>query len=378
MSDSQFNESVDRRRFLAASVGVGCCCMGFSSLEQVAVAQNRRGGANPLLTPIAYCGLYCGGCTGLQDTVLKGKTDGACLGCKSDVLGNHCAKCKVRDCARSRQIANCGLCVEYPCEKIKEYHNDEKEGTYSALGRKNSEDFMYFGYDPEWSERQLKRWTCSKCGKPFHFRSDNCPNCGAAVATVAFEAGLYARRNTPSFVEFDGKSWQNNLAYKTEAKTVGSRKTLQVIGNERTMVFLPNAEFRDGTLECDIMLKNGGAGLAFRTTDNGTQGEIIQFRIVNTQKEKNKRIVAYSFHKHWHTGWRELRRENPGKYDADTKLTKDKWFRLKLVVQGQKVDVFLDKDETPVLSVDKMFGKREAGGVGLYGEDAWFANFVMS
>lgn len=376
MSNSQSHESVDRRRFLAGAVGVGCCCMGFGPLEQVATAQGRAKG-NPLLTPIAYCGLFCGGCGGLQETVFQGKTDGGCLGCKSNVLGGHCAKCKVRECARSRQIANCGLCVEYPCEKIKEYHNDEKEGTYMAVARKNSEDFMYFGNDPEWSEKQLKRWTCSKCNTPFHFKSEMCPKCGAKVATVELEAALYARRNSPSFVEFDGKSWQNNLAYKTETKTVGSRKTLQVVGNERTMVFLPNEKFRDGTLECDIMLKNGGAGLAFRTTDDGTQGEIIQFRIANTPKEKNKRIIAYSLHKHWHTGWRELRNENPGKYDADTKLAKDKWFRLKLVVQGPKVDVFLDKDETPILSVDKMLGKREEGGVGLYGEDAWFANFAM-
>ena len=47
MSNLPFADSVDRRRFLTGAVGVGCCCMGLSSLEQVAEAQNRRGNANP-------------------------------------------------------------------------------------------------------------------------------------------------------------------------------------------------------------------------------------------------------------------------------------------------------------------------------------------
>ena len=375
MPNSQLNESVDRRRFLAGAAG--CCCLGFVPLEQSANAQGRAGvRANPLLTPIAFCGLFCGRCGSLQDTVAQGKPDG-CLGCKSNMLGGHCAKCEVRKCAISRRLVNCGLCGEYPCDKIKEYHSDDNEGKYMALSRKNTEDFMYFGDDPEWAEKQLKRWSCSKCGMPFRFESKMCANCGAPVASGEMEAALYARRKTPGFVEFDGKSWQNNLAYRTETKTVGGKKTLQVVGNERTMVLLPNAKFGDGTLECDIMLKNGGAGLAFRTTDDGTQGEIIQFRIVNTQKERNKRVIVYSHHRHWLTGWRELRRENPGKYDVETKLAKDKWFRLKLVVQGPKVDVFIDKGDTPVLSVDRMLGQRNEGGIALYGEDAWFANFAV-
>ncbi len=376
------HESVDRRRFLTGAVGVGCCCMGLSSRNPMTFGQDKRSGKgpNPFLTPVAYCGLFCGGCGGLQDTVLQGKKEGGCLGCKSNVLGGHCAKCKVRECARSRQLTNCGLCAEYPCEKIKEYHNDEKEGTYMAVARKNSEDFMYFGGDihEEWAEKQLKRWTCPKCGSPFHFKSESCPKCGVKVPTVEMEAAIYGRRKTPSSVEFDGKSWQNNLAFKTETKTLAGKKTLQVFGNERTMVFLPDVKFRDGTLAVDISLKSGGAGLAFRTTEDGTQGEIVQFRLVNTKKDKNKRLMLYSLHKHWQTGWRELRSENPGKYDVETKLLKDKWFRLKLVVQGSKVDVFIDKDEKPLLSVEKMLGKLEEGGVGLYGEDAWFANFEMS
>ena len=382
MTENTPHESVDRRRFLSNSM-IGCGCLTVAALEQSiipqeATAQERRGrgAANPLLTEPAFCGLFCGACGGLQDTVKTGKPDG-CLGCKSNKLGGHCRVCKVRECALSRRVVNCGVCLEYPCNKIKEYHNDEKEMTYMAIARKNSEDFMYFGDDPDWSEKQLKRWSCPKCNTPFHFKSGVCPKCQGAIATVEVEAEVYARRKTPSFIEFDGRSWQNNLAYKTETSTKAGRKIMHVVGNERTMVFLPDAGFRDGTIECDLAVKSSG-GIAFRTAEDGSDAELVQFRLVNTKKDRNKKLLLYSCHKNWRTGWRELRAKDPGKYDADVKLAKDKWFRLKLVVEGRRLDVFLDKAEEPVLTIEKMLGKREEGGIGLYGEDAQFANIAIS
>lgn len=371
----------DRRRFLSEAVGAGCCCFALLSSETLAQEKRDRdkgkksSGASPLLTPIAYCGLFCGGCGGLQDTVKAGKTTDGCLGCKSNVLGGHCAKCKVRACAMERKVVNCGVCDDYPCEKIAEYHNDEKEGTYMAIARKNSEDFRYFGGEihEEWAERQLKRWSCPKCGTPFHFRSDSCPKCSGKVPTVEMEAALYSRRKSSSVVEFDGKSWRDGLAYKTETKTVGRRKVLSVSGNERTIVFLPDAGFGDGELSCDILAKGCG-GLAFRVAPDGTEAELVQVRTVNTKKEKNKRILVYSGHKNWKTGWRKLRADKPGVYDTEAKLPPTKWFRLKLVVSGEKLDVFIDKDETPILSIEKLLGGRSEGGIGFYGDDVQFAD----
>ncbi len=375
---------IGRRAFLAEAAVTGCGCMALAALEMTVLpaevmAQSRRRGANdPLLTPVAVCGLFCGACGGLQETVRSNgtKKDG-CLGCKSDMLGGHCRTCQVRACALGREIVNCGLCAESPCDKIKEYHNDEKEGTYMALARKNSEDFKYFGNDPEWSEKQRKRWSCPKCDAPFAFTSKECPKCGARVPTVENEAVVYAKRKTPTFVEFDGRRWQDNLAYKTETKTIGGKKTLQVLGNERTVVLLPGATFTDGTIECDLSVKTAG-GLAFRAEEDGTEAELVQLRFLNTPKDRNKKLLLYCHHKHWLTGWRELRSEQPGKYDAETKLAKDKWFHLKLIVRGKRLEVFIDKDETPTLIVENLLGKRTEGLVGLVGEDARFANVEIS
>jgi hypothetical protein len=39
----------------------------------------------------------------------------ACFGCKPE---NNCAYSKVRTCAQTKGIENCGLCQEYPCNLI--------------------------------------------------------------------------------------------------------------------------------------------------------------------------------------------------------------------------------------------------------------------
>ncbi|HPF31829.1 MAG TPA: DUF3795 domain-containing protein [Candidatus Sabulitectum sp.] len=89
---------------------------------------------------IAYCGLDCGVCPARaaylnDDDELRRKTAaewssmyGAdippesinCTGCTGEgTKFHHCEHgCEIRRCALPREIANCGECAEYPCEKI--------------------------------------------------------------------------------------------------------------------------------------------------------------------------------------------------------------------------------------------------------------------
>ncbi|HBT76389.1 MAG TPA: hypothetical protein DEB39_05570 [Planctomycetaceae bacterium] len=376
---------MNRRRFIMESTCLTCGCAAafvagthqFDLLPQASAQSRRsRGKDNPLATEPAFCGLFCGACSGLQESVRSGTVK--CYGCRSNQVVGHCKTCKVRECAKSKQVHTCGLCESYPCDKIKEYHNDETEESNKkmAVARKVSEDFQYFGNDPDWVEKQIERWSCKKCGTVFEYGNVKCPKCSAPIITAAMEAAVYARRKTPVFTDFDGRSWQTNLAYATETKTLGGRKALLLQGSERTIVFLSPSNFRNGTIECDIAVRNSG-GLAFRAAEDGSAAELVQLRFLNTKADKNKKLILYSPHGDWRSSWRELRSKEPGKYDVETKMAKDKWFRLKLVVAGKKLDVYLDKDTEPVLTVAEMLGKRDAGCVGLYGENARFANFTM-
>ncbi len=41
-----------------------------------------------------------------------------CDGCHSGRLHGFCIRCPPRLCAKERKLANCGICKEYPCEKL--------------------------------------------------------------------------------------------------------------------------------------------------------------------------------------------------------------------------------------------------------------------
>jgi hypothetical protein len=47
-----------------------------------------------------------------------------CDGClsKDGYLFSHCNVCEIRKCAMEKKLANCAHCNEYPCEKLKAFH----------------------------------------------------------------------------------------------------------------------------------------------------------------------------------------------------------------------------------------------------------------
>ncbi|MBN1653322.1 MAG: DUF3795 domain-containing protein [Deltaproteobacteria bacterium] len=91
---------------------------------------------------IAYCGLICTDCPAYlatkENDVGKAKQtakqwslaynvqvkveDVWCDGCL--VEGKkcaHCGRCEIRACAIEQRVENCGLCAEYPCERIEAF-----------------------------------------------------------------------------------------------------------------------------------------------------------------------------------------------------------------------------------------------------------------
>ena len=44
-----------------------------------------------------------------------------CAGCLNSDKGKpeHCRKCKIKDCIRSKELSYCFECSEYPCKQIK-------------------------------------------------------------------------------------------------------------------------------------------------------------------------------------------------------------------------------------------------------------------
>ena len=93
---------------------------------------------------VAYCGLVCSECVTYQatkknDNKARAKIaeewsrqyqhtfkpeDINCDGClpvgKRQI--GYCRVCEIRKCGSDRKVLNCGYCVEYPCDKLNNFH----------------------------------------------------------------------------------------------------------------------------------------------------------------------------------------------------------------------------------------------------------------
>lgn len=138
---------------------------------------------------LGVCGLYCGACYHyrasfpesehlLKDARRQGRvTQGfTCSGCRSEILYIHpgCADCSIRDCAERRDILHCGLCSEFPCDRIRTFQNDGRIHHLDVVS--NLETLKLQGAD-QWLAEQQKRWRCA-CGTGFSWYEKSCHNCG--------------------------------------------------------------------------------------------------------------------------------------------------------------------------------------------------------
>ena len=141
---------------------------------------------------LGVCGLYCGACYHYRASFPEGKhllTEAArqgktlpgftCQGCRADhrYLHSGCVHCQIRACADEHQVPHCGLCSEFPCNKITAFQNDGRVHHLDVLTQ--LEDLKEKGID-RWLAEQEQRWTCS-CGTPFSWYEEHCQHCGTVV-----------------------------------------------------------------------------------------------------------------------------------------------------------------------------------------------------
>jgi hypothetical protein len=145
-------------------------------------------------TLLAACGLFCGACyhyraSFYDDERLREaaaqrgrEPDGfTCGGCRSEALYVHagCAQCAIRTCADEKGIQHCGLCDEFPCERLWAFRND---------GRLHHEDILIELVNlrhkgPEiWLAEQAESWNCA-CGESYSWYEETCHKCGAPLAS---------------------------------------------------------------------------------------------------------------------------------------------------------------------------------------------------
>jgi hypothetical protein len=139
---------------------------------------------------IAYCGLYCGACSfkvafdeknrlHLKD--MPSKYDQYknaelefCPGCRLD---NQRGGCKIRNCAISKDLTNCGECIDFTCAILKEFnydgmlHHADCIPNLIMIKEKGMDYFLDY---------QEKHWTCI-CGAKTSWYLQNCVRCNKSL-----------------------------------------------------------------------------------------------------------------------------------------------------------------------------------------------------
>ncbi|MGB8656321.1 MAG: DUF3795 domain-containing protein [Candidatus Zixiibacteriota bacterium] len=135
---------------------------------------------------LAYCGLYCGACSfkvafdeknrqhiknmpSKYDQYKNAELE-FCPGCRLD---KQRGSCKIRNCAMSKDLTNCGECIDFPCAILKEFNYDgmpHHADCISNLMMVKEKGIDYF------LDYQEKHWTCT-CGAKTSWYLKNCVSC---------------------------------------------------------------------------------------------------------------------------------------------------------------------------------------------------------
>ena len=194
------DDKISRRKFVkgVAGTAVICACYPLNSLAATAKGTGKE-------NLIAACGIYCGVCPSYinkhgDDKQIKMRLEKtgsfeqlrpdikwftnfmnkqSCDGCLSGgKLAGHCQNCNIRLCALKKQKdARCTDCKELPCENIMNLinmgnypHRQDYLTNLKKLRKMSAEKLV---------KNEVKRWSCTKCGKPVSWYDPECVECGA-------------------------------------------------------------------------------------------------------------------------------------------------------------------------------------------------------
>jgi hypothetical protein len=167
----------------------------------------------------------------------------------------------------------------------------------------------------------------------------------------------------------------------------GDRQGVHVSENAGNgVVWVEGTDFSQGTIEVDIrgrdVLQRSFVGIAFHRKDDTTY-EAVYLRPFNFRSDdpvRREHAVQYISIPDY--DWPRLRKEFPEEFESpvDRSLDPTGWVPLRIVVAGQKVQVYAGKVNAPTLEVRKL-GALERGAIGLFtgnGSDGDFANLRVT
>ena len=167
----------------------------------------------------------------------------------------------------------------------------------------------------------------------------------------------------------------SKLAGKANAVHVSERA-------DNGVVWIQGTDFSQGTIEVDVrgrdVLQRSFLGIAFHGKSDASY-ECVYVRPFNFRaKEPDRHQHAVQYMMLPDYDWPRLRKEFPEEFEnpVDASVSPTDWVPLRIVVNGQKVQVFVGMSNTPALEARKL-GQLDSGMVGLWtgnNSDGDFAN----
>lgn len=136
-------------------------------------------------------------------------------------------------------------------------------------------------------------------------------------------------------------------------------------------VVLKDLVFSNGTIEVDVEATAGmGGGIGFRRRDNDTYEDF--YLRARDKCDQAEDCIQYTPQTHGVLLWDTFPR-----YQAPAPVKVGQWNHLKLVVSGQRMNIFVNGESQPSLKIGRLEGDTTEGGIELQGP-AFFANLTVT
>jgi hypothetical protein len=136
-------------------------------------------------------------------------------------------------------------------------------------------------------------------------------------------------------------------------------------------------DFENGTIEVKMysQIQNpppysgvaGFIGVFFRVKENDSAFEGIYVRPkVGRAKNQQHRNHAVQYISYPHYKFDTLRKIAPYKYEGSAPVALQEWITMRIEVNGETAEMFINDMKHSTFIVDKLLGKNRIGGIGLY------------
>ncbi|NOT94673.1 family 16 glycoside hydrolase [Ferruginibacter sp.] len=181
---------------------------------------------------------------------------------------------------------------------------------------------------------------------------------------------------TGDITKFQGK---DVLKIERDLNTLPFDSTnIEVTVDDRHFARLLNIDdFENGTIEVKMysQLQNpapysgiaGFIGVYFRIAENDSAWESIYVRPkvgrVDNQLHRNHAVQYFSYP---NFKFDTLRKIAPFKYEGSAPVALNEWITMRIEVNGETAEMFINNMKYSTFIVDKMLGKNKKGAIGLY------------